>query len=148
MDRPDWDSYYMGIAKAVATRGTCSRLQVGAVIVRGHAVIATGYNGSLPGWPHCDEVDPPHLLEHGHCTMAVHAEANAVAQAARRGSCVSSGSEEVTIYTTASPCANCFKLIASAGITRVVAGVLYRDARVLQWAKMSHVQLEVMADAT
>ena len=110
MTRVDWHRYFMNIAREVAQRATCPRKHVGAVIVRDKRILSTGYNGSLRGLPHCDEVGC--LMEDGHCTATVHAEANAILQAAINGVRIEGGE----IYTTASPCWNCFKLIANAGL--------------------------------
>lgn len=79
--RADWHTYFMNIARQVATRSTCDRKQVGAVIVRDRTILSTGYNGSIRGLAHCDEAG--HLMENGHCVRTVHAESNAVAQSAR-----------------------------------------------------------------
>jgi dCMP deaminase len=128
-DRVSWEQYFMNIALEVATRATCDRKKVGAVIVRGRTILSTGYNGSLRGLPHCDEVG--HEMENGHCVRTVHAEANAIVQAARHGIRVE-GSE---IYITASPCYNCFKLIVNAGITKIYYGEFYRDERITKHAK-------------
>jgi dCMP deaminase len=119
--RPSWDEYFMGIAFDVAKRSTCDRKHVGAVIVRTKFILATGYNGSIRGLPHCDDVG--HDMENGGCVRTVHAEVNAVAQAARNGVAL----EGATIYTTCSPCWSCFRLIANAGIVRIVFHDLYRD---------------------
>jgi dCMP deaminase len=127
--RASWDEYFMNIAREIATRATCDRKHVGAVIVRDKTILATGYNGSIRGLSHCDEAG--HLMEDGHCVRTVHAEANAIVQAARVGVRVD-GSE---IYVTASPCWPCFKLIANAGIGRVVFGEFYRDERIFDVAK-------------
>ena len=81
--RASWDEYFMNIAREVATRSTCDRKYVGAVIVRDQSILATGYNGSIRGLAHCD--DDGHLMEDGHCVRTVHAEANAIVQAARNG---------------------------------------------------------------
>ena len=82
--RVSWDEYFMRIAKEVSTRATCSRKLVGAVIVSNDRhILSTGYNGSIPGTPHCDDVG--HLMENSHCVRTCHAEANAVSQAARNG---------------------------------------------------------------
>jgi dCMP deaminase len=121
--RKDWNSYFMGIAHQAATRSTCQRKHVGAVIVRDRAVLSTGYNGSLRGMPHCEDVGC--VIEDGHCITTVHAEANAILQAAKNGVGVDGGE----IYTTASPCWNCFKLIANSGIKRIFYGEFYRDER-------------------
>ncbi len=133
--RPDWDEYFMGIAREVSSRATCDRKHVGAVIVKDRNIVATGYNGSIPGQVHCDEGG--HLMEEGHCVRTVHAEANAIVQAAKHGNAILGA----TIYTTASPCFWCFKLIASAGISRIVFGEMYRDERITQFAKEAGIRL-------
>jgi len=119
----------MGIARQAATRSTCPRKHVGAVIVRDRTVLSTGYNGSIRGLPHCE--DDGCVMEDGHCITTVHAEANAILQAAKNGVSVD-GAE---LYTTASPCWNCFKLIANAGIQRIVYGEFYRDDRIFDVAR-------------
>ncbi|MEY2934673.1 MAG: hypothetical protein RL033_5422 [Pseudomonadota bacterium] len=133
--RVDWDNYFMAIATQVATRSTCDRKHVGAVIVREKMILATGYNGSLRGLEHCDEVG--HLMQEGHCVRTVHAEANAIVQAARNAV----QTDGAGIYVTASPCFACFKLIANAGITRIVFGEFYRDERIFAFSEQLHIQL-------
>ncbi len=127
-DRVSWEQYFMNIAREVATRSTCDRKNVGAVIVRDKAILSTGYNGSLRGLPHCDNVG--HEMENGHCVRTIHAEANAIVQAARNGVRI----EGAEIYVTASPCYNCFKMIANAGITKIYFGEFYRDERIKKHA--------------
>jgi dCMP deaminase len=122
--RASRDEYFMAIALEVATRSTCDRKHVGAVIVRDKMILTTGYNGSIRGLAHCD--DEGHLMEEGHCVRTVHAEANAIVQAACNGVRVSGAD----IYVTASPCFGCFKLIANAGLGRIVCGEFYRDQRI------------------
>ena len=133
--RVDWDEYFMSIAAQVATRSTCDRKHVGAVIVRDRTVLSTGYNGSIRGLPHCNDVG--HMMENGHCVATVHAEANAILQAAKNG--VSIADSE--LYTTASPCWNCFKLIANAGIRKIFYGEFYRDERSREVAKEIGIEL-------
>jgi dCMP deaminase len=133
--RVSWDQYFMNIAREVATRSTCSRKHVGAVIVRDKVILSTGYNGSIRGMPHCDEAD--HMMEDGHCVRTIHAEANAVIQAATNGTRISGAS----IYVTASPCWSCFKMIANAGLTRVVFGEFYRDQRIFEVARELDMEL-------
>jgi dCMP deaminase len=133
--RASWDEYFMHIARAVATRSTCSRKHVGAVIVRDKVILSTGYNGSLRGLPHCDEVG--HMLEDGHCVRTIHAEANAVIQAATHGVRI----EGAGVYVTASPCWSCFKMIANAGLTRIVYGEFYRDERIFEVARQLSIAL-------
>src|SRR5258705_10978412 len=91
--RVGWNSYFMNIAREAATRSTCDRKHVGAVIVRDRTILSTGYNGSIRGMPHCDEMG--HTMENDHCVATIHAEANAIIQAARNGVNINGG-EEVT----------------------------------------------------
>lgn len=133
--RASWDEYFMAIAREVATRSTCDRKHVGAVIVRDRSILATGYNGSIRGLSHCD--DEGHMMEDGHCVRTVHAEANAIAQAARNGVRL----DAAAIYITASPCFGCFKLIANAGLNRIVFGEFYRDERIFEFSKQLGMEL-------
>ena len=123
--RPSWREYFLQIAKDVAVRSTCDRKNVGAVIVRDKQILSTGYNGSAKGQPHCDDPGVGHeLKEMGgrmSCVRTVHAEANAIAQAARHGVAIGGA----TLYTTASPCYDCAKMIVNAGIKAVVFGEFY-----------------------
>jgi dCMP deaminase len=128
MARLSWDEYFMTIAYQVATRATCDRKHVGAVIVRDKTILSTGYNGSIRGLKHCSEVG--HLMENGHCVRTVHAEANAIAQAARNGVLI----EGASIYVTASPCWICFRLIANSGIRRIAFGEFYRDEKIFEFS--------------
>lgn len=125
----------MSIAQVVATRSTCERKYVGAVIVRNKTILSTGYNGSIRGLPHCTEAG--HMMEDGHCVATIHAETNAILQAARNGVMIDGAS----IYVTASPCWNCFKQLANAGITRICYGEFYRDTRSLEVATAVGIEL-------
>lgn len=111
--RPSWDDYFMATAVILSTRSPCERLHVGCVVVSGgarkHRIIAAGYNGFLPGTPHISRV------RDGHEQATVHAEQNAVSDAARRGSSL----EGAVAYVTHYPCINCAKIFASAGIAEV-----------------------------
>ncbi len=127
--RASWNRYFMNLAVQAATRSTCPRKHVGAVIVRDKSVLSTGYNGSIRGADHCTEVGC--MMVNGHCVRTVHAEANALIQAAAHGVRL----EGAEIYVTASPCFDCFKLIANAGIRRIYFGEFYRDERVLAFAE-------------
>jgi dCMP deaminase len=127
--RKDWHEYFMDIAEMVATRSTCDRKHIGAVIVRDKTILSTGYNGSIRGRPHCSELGCD--IENGHCVATIHAEANAIIQSAKNGVMIN-GAE---IYTTASPCWNCFKLIANSGIEKIYYGEFYRDERIIRVAK-------------
>jgi dCMP deaminase len=133
--RSTWDEYFMAIARQVATRATCDRKHVGAVLVRDKMILSTGYNGSIRGLPHCDEVG--HMMENGHCVATVHAEANAILQAAKNGVRI----DGAALYTTASPCWPCFKLVANAGCGRIVYGEFYRDPRIFEYAGKLGIEL-------
>ncbi len=135
MARVDWHTYFMNIARQASTRSTCDRKQVGAVIVRDKTILSTGYNGSIRGMPHCDDVG--HRMEGGHCVATVHAEANAIIQAAKNGVRID-GAE---LYTTASPCWNCFKLLANGGVAKVYFGEFYRDRLSLEVAEQLGIDL-------
>jgi dCMP deaminase len=139
--RVDWHTYFMNIARQAATRATCDRKHVGAVIVRDRTILSTGYNGSIRGLPHCDEVG--HLMENGHCVATVHAEANAIIQAAKNGVRIDGGE----LYTTASPCWACFKLIANAGIRTIYYGEFYRDVRSIEVARQLGIKLVDLTEA-
>lgn len=112
----------MAIARAVATRATCSRRSVGAVIVKDKRILTTGYNGAPVGLRHCDHTDGRDML-HGHCARSTHAEQNAIVQASRHGVAIA----ESTLYCTAHACLTCAKLLINAGITRVVYEDEYPD---------------------
>jgi dCMP deaminase len=133
--RASWDEYFMKIALQAATRATCDRKHVGAVIVRDKTILSTGYNGSIRGLAHCDDVG--HMMDNGHCVATVHAEANAIIQAAKNGTAINGAD----IYVTASPCWNCFKLIVNSGIKRIVFLEFYRDERILTVAEAAGVEL-------
>ncbi|MDB6128670.1 MAG: dCMP deaminase, partial [Verrucomicrobia bacterium] len=111
--RPSWDEYFMATAVLMSTRSNCERLHVGCVIVTGgerkNRIVAAGYNGYLPGTPHVS------MVRDGHEQATVHAEQNAIADAARRGSSV----EGCVAYVTHYPCVNCAKIMAAAGIAEM-----------------------------
>ena len=134
-ERVSWETYFMNIAKEVSTRSTCDRKHVGAVIVRDRTLLSTGYNGSIKGLPHCNDAGCE--MVDGHCIRTSHAEANAIVQAAKNGVKID-GSE---IYVTASPCYNCFKLIANSGIKVIFYNELYRDERIKDRAKEVGIEL-------
>ena len=120
--RPTWDQYFLTITRQVAERSTCTRAHVGAVIVRDKNILATGYNGAPAGLPHCSEVGclvyksqtPSGEIEEN-CFRTIHAEINAIAQAAKNGA----GIRDAAIYITHTPCIHCFKVLINTGITRI-----------------------------
>ena len=135
--RPSWDEYFIGIAEQVSSRSTCSRAQVGCVLVRDNVILATGYNGAAKGLPHCDEVG--HDIVNGHCVRTVHAEQNAIIQAARHGTRL----EGCIAYCTHFPCWHCTKHLINAGITHIVYKSAYRaDKRVFDACIQLRITLE------
>lgn len=141
--RPTLDKYFMEIARVVATRSTCLRNNVGAVIVRDKQILSTGYNGAPSGLPHCldigclrEELKIPSGERHELC-RAVHAEQNAIIQAAVHGVSL----EGATIYTTHQPCIMCAKMIINAKIQRVVYGKKYADTNGLQFLRDAGIEV-------
>lgn len=127
--RPSWDEYFMEIVELIKTRSTCLRRQVGAIIVKDKRIVSTGYNGSPTGCKHCaelgclrEELKVPSGQRHELC-RAIHAEQNALVQAAYSGTSVKDG----TIYVTNQPCILCAKMIINAGIKKVVYNGDYPD---------------------
>lgn len=120
-DRPSWDEYFMAVAQLIASRSPCQRLHVGCVLVstsdNGNRIIAAGYNGFLPGAPHLSYVRDDHEQ------LTVHAEQNAVADAARRGISV----DRSVAYVTHFPCVNCVKILIAAGVKAIKYLANYRN---------------------
>lgn len=127
--RQGWDAYFIGAALHASERGTCSRAKVGAVIVKDRSMISTGYNGAPAGLPHCIEVgcqeyevkNPDGEVDR-YCFRTIHAEINAIAQAAKNGVSILGS----TMYSTHSPCIHCCKVILNTGIFRIVYKNPYR----------------------
>jgi len=127
--RPSWDQYFLTITRQVAERSTCLRARVGAVIVRDKNILATGYNGAPAGLPHCTEVGcliyksqtPTGDVEEN-CYRTIHAEINAIAQAAKNGAVI----RDASIYITHTPCIHCFKVLINTGIVRICYETEYK----------------------
>lgn len=111
--RIDWDQYFMVQAALLASRSTCKRLSVGAVLVRDKRIIAGGYNGSVSGDDHC--IDEGCYLRDGHCVRTIHAEMNAILQCARFGM----STDGASLYVTDFPCLQCTKSLLQAGIKEI-----------------------------
>lgn len=146
--RPDIDEYFLKIAKVVSQRSTCLRHNVGAVIVKDRHILTTGYNGAPAGVPDClelgclrDQQNIPSGTRHEVC-RAVHAEQNAIIQAALHGD----NTNEGTIYITHSPCVLCAKMIVNAGIKRVVCIHYYPDNTWEELFKHAKIKLEIHKD--
>lgn len=129
--KPSRDEYYMRMALNAATRATCDRRHVGAVIVHKDRLLATGFNGAPRGMPECDEVG--HLMEDGHCIRTIHAEENAITWVgierleSLRDDEAYDHKSMITMYVTTGPCSGCMHLIIQSGIQRVVYGSQYRS---------------------
>jgi dCMP deaminase len=127
------------VAATMARRGTCSRARVGAVVARDGRILTSGYNGAPRGLPHClhplGEISSTEDVNAPTCTVAVHAEANAVAFAARHGIAL----DRSTLFTTLSPCVVCAQLVVNAGITAVYVGERYRDLTGVRLLNEAHV---------
>ena len=130
--RPTWDEYFMEISRTVAKRATCDRGRSGCVIAKNKQIVSTGYVGSPQGLPHCDEIGHQFKqMTHedgsvtNHCVRTVHAEQNAICQAAKLGVSV----DWATLYCKMTPCRTCAMLIISCGIKRVVAEKKYHAGK-------------------
>ena len=147
MNRPSWDEYFMQMAELTAKRSTCLRRQVGAIIVKDKHIVATGYNGAPKGLPHCDELGGcyreklgiPSGERHELC-RALHAEQNAIIQAATLGQSI----EGATIYVTHQPCIICAKMIINAGISRIVVRSGYPDKMSEEMVKEASLKIEML----
>ncbi len=148
--RPSWDDYFLDMVDMVGKRATCNRGRSGCVITKDKRIIATGYVGSPSGLPHCDEVghlfkkvmdDAGNVKEH--CMRTIHAEQNAICQAARHGISL----KDATLYCTMEPCRTCAMMIISVGITRVVCQKRYHAAQeTREMFEIAGVELVVAVD--
>lgn len=147
-ERPDWDSYFMEIANVVRKRSTCLRRQVGAVIVKDRRILATGYNGAPSGIAHCAEtgclrekLHVPSGERHELC-RGIHAEQNAIVQAAYLGVSIS----DSTLYCTNQPCILCAKMLINAGVKRVVIQEGYPDEAAAEMLSQAGINIERIGD--
>ena len=142
--RPTWDEYFMTITRQVAERSTCTRAKVGAVIVRDRSILATGYNGAPAGLPHCLDVgclvyrsqNPSGDWEEN-CFRTIHAEINAITQAAKNGAAI----RGAHVYITHSPCIHCFKVLINTGVERIVYEKDYKMHTLLELQPSTKVEL-------
>jgi dCMP deaminase len=146
-DRPTWHQYFLTITRQVAERSTCTRAKVGAVIVRDKSILATGYNGAPAGMPHCTEVgclvyksQTPDGEVEENCFRTIHAEINAIAQAARNGSAI----RDASVYITHSPCIHCLKVLVNTGIKHVYYEKPYKLHTLEDLLRHSEVTLEAV----
>ncbi len=148
-DRPDWQTYFMDIASLVASRSTCIRRQVGAVIVKDNRILSTGYNGTPTGIRHClergclrDELNIPSGQRHELC-RGLHAEQNAIIQAAYHGVSIEAGA----IYSTNQPCIICAKMIINAGLKKVIIRDTYPDELATEMLAEAGLKVVVLAQS-
>ncbi|MDZ7766717.1 MAG: deaminase [Melioribacteraceae bacterium] len=133
--RPSWDQYFLKVAMLVSERATCPRMHCGCVLVRDKRILATGYNGSIPGGEHCNDVGC--WIVDNHCIRTIHAEMNAILQCSVHGV----STKGATAYVTNMPCTNCSKALIAAGIKEVVIFSDYHDTQAEEFFKMSKVKL-------
>lgn len=133
--RASWIEYFTQMSQLVATRSTCPRRSVGAVLVRDHRVIASGYNGAPAGQPHCSDVGC--VMEHGHCVRTIHAELNALLQCARYGI----ATQGVDLYCTDMPCRHCARALVQAGIERIYYVRPYESPETVELVESTGVEL-------
>jgi len=119
--RPSWDEYFLKVAMLVSERATCPRMHCGCVIVKDKQILSTGYNGSIPGDEHCEDVGC--MIVDNHCVRTIHAEMNALLQCALHGV----STQGATAYITNMPCTNCAKALIAAGIKEIVIFSDYHD---------------------
>ena len=142
--RPTWDQYFMLITRQVADRSTCNRAKVGAVFVRDKNILATGYNGAPAGLPHCLDVGcliyesrTPSGETEENCFRCIHAEINAIAQAAKNGATI----RDADIYVTHKPCIHCFKVLLNTGIRRIFYEKPYKLQTLDELRRQANVEL-------
>ena len=144
-ERPSWHQYFMTITRQVSDRSTCTRAKVGAVIVRDKNILATGYNGAPAGLPHCSDVGcliyasrTPSGETEENCFRTIHAEINAIAQAAKNGATI----RDADIYITHTPCIHCLKVLINTGIRRIFYEHEYKRPTLDELLRYTTVTLE------
>ena len=144
-DRPTWHQYFLTITRNVAERSTCTRAKVGAVIVRDKNILATGYNGAPAGMPHCLDVGcliyasrTPSGENEENCFRTIHAEINAIAQAAKNGASI----RDADIYITHTPCIHCVKVLINTGIRRIFYEREYKRTTIEELLRGANITLE------
>ena len=147
-DRPSWHQYFLTITRNVAERSTCTRAKVGAVIVRDKNILATGYNGAPAGMPHCLDAGclvytsrtPSGEVEEN-CFRTIHAEINAIAQAAKNGASI----RDADIYITHTPCIHCLKVLINTGIRRIFYEREYKRATIEELLRGANIELQCVS---
>ena len=147
-ERPSWHQYFLTITRQVAERSTCKRAKVGAVIVREKNILATGYNGAPAGMPHCLDVGcliytsrTPSGENEENCFRTIHAEINAIAQAAKNGASI----RDADIYITHTPCIHCVKVLINTGIRRIFYEREYKRATIEELLRGGNIEMECVS---
>lgn len=133
--RPSWDDYFLKLAMLASERATCPRMHVGCVLVKGKHIVATGYNGSIPGDGHCE--DDGCLIVDNHCVRTIHAEMNAIIQCAIHGT----SPVGATAYITNMPCTTCAKALVGVGIKEIVIFSDYHDTLAVEFFNKAGVSI-------
>jgi dCMP deaminase len=149
--RLGWHEYFMSVAQLISRRATCTRGHIGAVVVRDHNILSTGYNGAPSGLPHCNETNcrifrsthPDGTVEEN-CVNTIHAEINAIAQAAKHGVSI----KDADIYITASPCIHCLKVLINVGIRTIYYDKPYKIENISELLRLSGVRLVQVSPET
>lgn len=133
--RPSWDEYFLKLAMLVSERATCPRMHCGCVLVKDKQILSTGYNGSIPGDVHCEDVGC--YIVDNHCIRTIHAEMNAILQCSSHGI----NTQGATAYVTNMPCTNCAKALITAGIKQVVIFSDYHNTQAEEFFKVAKVDI-------
>ena len=133
--RPSWDQYFLKVAMLVSERATCPRMHCGCVLVRDRQILSTGYNGSIPGSEHCEDVGC--LVVDNHCVRTIHAEMNAILQCSSHGV----NTKDSIAYITNMPCTNCAKALIAAGIKEIIIFSDYHDTMAEEFFKKAGLKL-------
>lgn len=134
--RPSWDNYFLKLAMLVSERATCPRMHCGCVLVRDKRILATGYNGSIPGDVHCE--DDGCMIVDNHCVRTIHAEMNAIIQCSIHGV----STQGATAYVTNMPCTNCAKALIAAGIKEIIIFSDYHDTKAEEFFEIAKVKIK------
>jgi dCMP deaminase len=134
--RPSWDEYFLKVAMLVSERATCPRMHCGCVLVRDKQILSTGYNGSIPGDGHCEDIGC--MIVDKHCIRTIHAEMNAILQCSSHGI----STNDAIAYITNMPCTNCAKALITAGIKEIVIFSDYHDTRAEEFFKIAYVDIK------
>ncbi len=137
--RPSWDEYFLKLAMLVSERATCPRMHCGCVLVREKRILSTGYNGSIPGDGHCEDIGC--YVVDNHCIRTIHAEMNALLQCSIHGV----STKGAAAYITNMPCTNCAKALIAAGITEIVVFSDYHNTQAEEFLSLAKVKIRRIA---